>query len=90
MFDGAFPNHFATPPWLEQAPCCVAAFDHVLSPHRAVAVFGMRISFFSLVAGFAAAFCAVTVAGTARAHARSNVRIESVRRILSLQSGQTG
>jgi hypothetical protein len=63
--------------------------DHVLSPHRAVAVFGMRISFFSFVAGFAAAFCAVSVAGTARAHTTSNARIESVRRMLSLQSGQS-
>ena len=47
MFDGALPNHFATPPWLEQRPAAWPAFDQVLSAQRAVAVFGMRISFFA-------------------------------------------
>ena len=90
MFDGALPNHFATPPWLEQAPCCDAAFDQVLSPQRAVAVFGMRISFLLLVA----AFCALSVAGVvtaaaATANATNDIRIESVRRICFLQLGHS-
>src|SRR5256885_3409070 len=90
---GALPNHLATPPWLEQAPCWEAAFDHVLSEQRAVAVFGMRISFFALLAaGLAAGFCAVSVVGVVRAataipNANSTARIESVRRICFLQLG---
>src|SRR5690348_7036754 len=82
MVAGALPNHLATPPWLEQAPCCDSALDHVLSAQRAVAFFGIRSSFFSFGGFTAAVFCALSVAGAASAATTSRTRIDSVRRIL--------
>jgi hypothetical protein len=78
MFAGALPNHFATPPWLEQAPFCESAFDQVLSPHRAVACFGIRISFFAFAAaGFP---CWAPRADGAARPARINPAVKTVAR----------